>query len=120
MARRSDTPGWRLARLVDMGGGLVTAVSPDLLNDNEAQSAQCVDLSQKGTVQPSLGRRDRYLQPFSNYGVRGLHAYTKKDGTIRLIGYAGGRIYSDTPQVVEAFSSAADWQAGLMFDAEVI
>ncbi|MBC7340553.1 MAG: hypothetical protein H5U04_12025, partial [Firmicutes bacterium] len=111
MARRA-APGWRVARLVDMGGGLVTAVSPDLFNDNEAQFAQCVDLSQKGTIRPALGRWDRYDSPFSQYPVRGVYAYYKKDGTSHLLMYSGGALYCDLPHFVRTFDSQPEWDQG--------
>ncbi|MEW6726912.1 MAG: LamG domain-containing protein [Bacillota bacterium] len=109
---RTDLP--QKGRLVDLSKGMVDVVHPALLDDAESRLLKNASLDEKGTLKPCKGRVERYAAPFNTAAAcSGISAFYKSDGTSRLlVGTADGKLYADTPHVIQQWDTQGDFNSG--------
>ncbi len=100
-------------RIFDWSGGMNNAVNPALLNDNESVLLQNYTLDEKGTLFPAKGAQNRYASPFGTSPVAGMGPFYKSDGTTRLlIGTEDGKLYVDTPHLLNSYDTQGEFNNG--------
>jgi hypothetical protein len=109
--------GYQIGRLMDQSGGMVdSVVYPTLLNDNEAAGLTNASLDEKGTVKTCKGRIERFASPLDSSPVAGMGTLYTSDGVSRLlIGTEGGKLYVDTPHIINTYDTQANFNGGSNF-----
>ena len=69
-------------------------------------------LDEKGTVKTCKGRRERFAERFSIDPVNGITAFYPDTATSRLVIGSGTKLYKDTPHLVNAYDTKAEWDSG--------
>lgn len=100
-------------RIMDWSGGQNNAVNESLLNENESALLQNYSLDEKGTLFPDMGSLERYASDLGASPVAGGGTYYKSDGTSRLlIGLEDGKLYVDSPHMVNLYDTQAEFNGG--------
>ena len=116
MAQKRTRQSDNAARIYDWSGGENNAVNPALLNDNESAVLENYILDDKGTLFPRKGATPRYASAFDTSPVAGMEAFYRSDGVSKLlIGTESGKLYVDTPHLVNGYDSKDEWETGKLF-----
>jgi len=116
MAQKRTRQSDNAVRIYDWSGGENNAVNPALLNDNESAVLENYVLDDKGTLFPRKGATPRYATPFDSSPVAGMEAFYRSDGVSKLlIGTESGKLYVDTPHLVNGYDSKDEWETGKLF-----
>ncbi|MHB8122585.1 MAG: phage head spike fiber domain-containing protein [Desulfuromonadaceae bacterium] len=100
-------------RIMDWSGGQNNAVNVALLNENESRLLQNYSLDEKGTLFPFPGSLKRYAADMGTSPAAGLGKFYKSDGTSKfLIGLEDGKLYVDSPHLVNQYDTQADFNGG--------
>lgn len=106
-------------RIMDWSGGQNNAVNVALLNDNESRLLQNYSLDEKGTLFPFPGSLKRYASDLGSLPVAGMGKLYKSDGTSRLlIGLEDGKLYVDSPHLVNQYDTQAEFNGGGNFGVQ--
>lgn len=100
-------------RIFNWEGGMNDAVSAALLDAKESPLLHNASLDEKGTLGCRSGSEERYAEDISSGSVVGMGSFYKSDGTSRfLIATDDGKLFVDTPHVINKLSTQAELQAG--------
>ncbi|MCL6557465.1 MAG: hypothetical protein K6U74_01445, partial [Firmicutes bacterium] len=103
-------------RIYDWSGGQNNAVNVALLNDNESRLLQNYSLDEKGTLFPAKGSLKRYASDLGSAAVAGMGTFYKSDKTSRLlIGLEDGKLYADSPHLINTYDTQANFNGGQNF-----
>lgn len=99
-------------RINNWEGGMNDVVNAALLNEDESPLLENASLDEKGTLSPREGSDERYAVALDG-NIAGMGSFYKSDGTSRLlIGTDAGKLYVDTPHVINKYSTQAEVNNG--------